>query len=164
MRFEYFFTICQEKSCFIKIGQRKKSTLREDHYTFLIICLSVLLRMRNVSLYSCIENQNTYFMFKNLFQKIVPFMIMWKKYCKPGGPQMKIWRMHIACWVRKTTSTHSKYIQYLLLSRCVNSCTKRPQCYIMRTLPSCFAFQQLKMPKFFFKFLVSKVTHKTDGL
>jgi len=30
--------------------------------------------MRNVSDKSCIENQNTHFMFGNCFPKIVPFM------------------------------------------------------------------------------------------
>jgi len=35
-------------------------TLCEEHYTFLIISRSVLLRMRNVSDQSCRENQNTH--------------------------------------------------------------------------------------------------------
>ena len=37
------------------------STLCEDHYTFLIISRSVLLRMRNVSDQNCRENQYTHF-------------------------------------------------------------------------------------------------------
>jgi len=93
---------------------------------FLIICGSFLLRMRNVSNYSCIANQNTYFMSKNSFSKIVQFMIQCgKNIVKPEGPQMKIRRMRIACWVPKTTSTH------LLLSRFINGCTKTPKCYII---------------------------------
>jgi hypothetical protein len=42
-------------------------TLREDRYTFVIICRSVLVRMRNVSDRSCRENQNTHFVFNNPF-------------------------------------------------------------------------------------------------
>jgi len=47
----------------------------EDLYTFLIVSRPVLLRMRTVSDKMCGENQNTYFIFNNLFPKIVPFMI-----------------------------------------------------------------------------------------
>ena len=49
-------------------------TLHEDLYTILIICRSVLLRMRNVSDKSCRENQNTHFVFSNFSSQIVPFM------------------------------------------------------------------------------------------
>jgi hypothetical protein len=35
---------------------------------------------------------------------------MWKNIVKPGSPQMKIWRMLIACWLPKSTNTHSEYI------------------------------------------------------
>jgi len=49
-------------------------TLHEHRYTFFIISLSFLLRMRNVSDKSCTENQNTHFVFSNFFLKIVPFM------------------------------------------------------------------------------------------
>jgi hypothetical protein len=36
--------------------------------------------MRNASGKSCIENQNTHFMFNNLFPKIVPFVREFGKY------------------------------------------------------------------------------------
>jgi hypothetical protein len=52
-------------------------TLHEDKYIYLIISHSILLRMRNVSDKSCIENENTHFVFSNFFffpPKIVPFM------------------------------------------------------------------------------------------
>jgi hypothetical protein len=50
------------------------STLHEDQYTFLVISLSVLLIMINVSDKSCVENQNTHFMFNNSFSKTVLLM------------------------------------------------------------------------------------------
>ena len=43
-------------------------TLYEDQYTFLIISLSVILRMRNVSNKSCRGNQNAHIML-NVFIK-----------------------------------------------------------------------------------------------
>jgi len=48
---------------------KKAGTLHEDQYTFLIICHSFLLRIRNVSDKSCRENQNTHFICSNLFFK-----------------------------------------------------------------------------------------------
>ena len=42
-------------------------TLHEDQFTLIMISLSVLLRMRNVSDKSCRENQNTHFIFNNFF-------------------------------------------------------------------------------------------------
>jgi len=46
-------------------------TLHDDIYTFMIISLLIILRMRNVPDKSCRENQNTHFMFNNVFPKIV---------------------------------------------------------------------------------------------
>jgi len=46
---------------------RIKWTLREDQYIFLIISRYILLRMRNVSDASCRENQNTHFIFGDIF-------------------------------------------------------------------------------------------------
>ena len=35
---------------------------------------------------------------------------MWENTVKPGRPQMKIWHMGIACWMRNATNTHSEYV------------------------------------------------------
>jgi hypothetical protein len=35
---------------------------------------------------------------------------MWENSVEPGGPQMTIWRMSIACWIPKVTNTHSDYV------------------------------------------------------
>jgi hypothetical protein len=32
--------------------------------------------------------------------------IMWKNITERGRPQMRIWRMRIACWIPKATNTH----------------------------------------------------------
>jgi len=49
-------------------------TSLEDLNTFCIMSRSVLVRMRNVSDKSCRENQNTHFVFNNLFSNTMPFM------------------------------------------------------------------------------------------
>ena len=71
--FEYFTNVCVENSGFINLT-RITGTLHEDRYAFLIISRSVLLRIRNVSDKSCLENQNTHFVFSDVFPKFVPFM------------------------------------------------------------------------------------------
>jgi hypothetical protein len=51
-------------------------------YTFLIIPRSILLKIRTGK--SCAENQNTRFMFKNFFSKIMLFMRQVKIFCRAG--------------------------------------------------------------------------------
>ena len=43
------------------------------------------------------------------FNKVFFFRneIMWKNIVEPDMPQMKIWRVHIACWIPKTTNTNT---------------------------------------------------------
>ena len=49
-------------------------TSHEDLCIFMKISCSILLRMRNIADKICSENQNTHFMFSNLFPKIVPLL------------------------------------------------------------------------------------------
>jgi hypothetical protein len=44
-------------------------------------------------------------MFGNSFSKV--YEIMWRNIAQPDGPQMTVWRMHIACWVTKDRDTQS---------------------------------------------------------
>jgi hypothetical protein len=50
-----------------------------------------------------------------------------------------IWRMRTACWITKTTDTHSEYT-ILTVFHINNSYTNRYHCYIIRTLPVLFSF------------------------
>jgi len=70
----FFFENLSGKFKFQSDLTRIMGTSHEGLCTFMIISRSVLLRMRNVSDKSCRENQNTHFMFRNNFSKIVPFM------------------------------------------------------------------------------------------
>jgi hypothetical protein len=80
---------------------RITGTLHVGQYTLLIISHSFLLRMGNVSYKSCREN-------------LAAYEIVSKNSLERGRPQMTIWRMRIACWITKTTNTHTQNTQYLL--------------------------------------------------
>jgi len=41
---------------------------------------------------------------------------MWKNIAKRGWPQLTTWRMRIACWMPKTTNTHSEYVIHIAFS------------------------------------------------
>jgi len=41
------------------------------------------------------------------------YELMWKNMVQPDRPQMKIWRMRIACCVPKATNTHLEYVLLL---------------------------------------------------
>ena len=52
------------------------------------------------------------------FSKIVFFYeIIWKKCGRAGRPQMTIWRMHIACWIPKSTNTHLEFVILIAFPR-----------------------------------------------
>jgi hypothetical protein len=59
---------------------------------------------------------------------------MWKSIEERGSPQMTIWCMRIACWIRKVTNTHSQVVRYLLLLHCNSGYMNVPQCYVIACL------------------------------
>ena len=73
--FFFFFANLLNKIQVSLKSDKNNCTSYEDQYTILTISRWILLIMRNVSHKSFRENQNTHFMFNNLFSpKIVPFM------------------------------------------------------------------------------------------
>ena len=52
-----------------------------------------------------VEKIQTYFMLKNFFPKIVPFMYNIEKFGRARGvtSDVKIWRKRVACWISKAT-------------------------------------------------------------
>jgi len=72
---DFHETLCDYFRKYVeKIQDASKSGENKDLCTFIIISRSILLRTRNVSNKNCRENQNTHFMFNNVFFKIVPIM------------------------------------------------------------------------------------------
>ena len=91
------------------------STLHEDQYTFLIISLSFLLRIRNVSDKSSRQNLNTYFVFdKDFSENLAFYEMVWKNTLQPDKPHIKIRSNGITCW--KATNTPSKYVMLIAIS------------------------------------------------
>jgi hypothetical protein len=101
---------------FVEKGQvLLKSDKNKSYFTwrpiYIYATMSLILRMRFVSVYIWRQNQNTHFVLNNFFFENRPVCeIMWKNTVESDGPKMTIWRMHIACWIPKVTNTHSEYV------------------------------------------------------
>jgi hypothetical protein len=84
-----------------------------------MISLSILFRMRHVLDKSYRENQNTHFMYNNVFPKIVS---LWGNVEKHGRARQAtggniIRRMRFACWITKATDTHLEYVILIAFPR-----------------------------------------------
>ena len=80
---EFFPKIHCENSLFIKILQEQR-TLHEAQYKFLIMSLSFLLRIRNVSCKRFRESQNIYFMLQKFFRKSCRLWDEVERHCSAG--------------------------------------------------------------------------------
>jgi len=70
-----------ENLSFITIWQKMTGNLHEDVSTIIMIYLCILLILRNISDQSCIENQNTHFMFNNSIffpTNLAVYKVTWK--------------------------------------------------------------------------------------
>jgi len=92
-------------------------TLHEDQYTFLIICHSVLLRMRNIS-DKFVENIKTHILcsISPPLESHAIYEMMWKNIVEPERSQITIWCKHIVCCIPKATNTHSDYVILIAFS------------------------------------------------
>ena len=71
----------------------------------------IFCRMRNVAGSNFTQNQNTHFVFNNIFtENLSVFEIMWKNILERRRPQMAVRRMRVACWITRATNTHSEYV------------------------------------------------------
>jgi hypothetical protein len=87
---------------------RMTGNVHEDRYTFLITSRSVRLRMRIVS-NKIVEKIKTHIFCSIIFpENRAVYEVMWNNTIEQDRPQMKTWRMPIACWIPKATSTHSE--------------------------------------------------------
>jgi hypothetical protein len=98
-----FFENLSRKFKFNWNRTRITGTLHVDQYTLLIMCRTFLLRIKNIS-------DKRYRLLCSIFfflENHVVYEIMWKNVVERGKPQMRLWRMRIACWIPKATNTHS---------------------------------------------------------
>jgi hypothetical protein len=102
-----------ENSQFSLKYDKNIGTLRVDQCISLIV--SRILRMRNISDKHSRENQGTRFVFRIFFfENLVVYSIMWKNMVEPDRPQMTIRRRCTACWIPKTTATHSECVIFIV--------------------------------------------------
>jgi len=60
----------------------------------------IFLRVKSVSDKSHTKNQNVIFIFNDIFlENLAVFEGIWENVVKPDRPQLKIRRMHFACWI-----------------------------------------------------------------
>jgi len=45
-----------------------------------------------------------------LFENRAVYEKLWRNIVQMGRTQLKIWRMHIACWIPKATNTHTQVV------------------------------------------------------
>jgi len=104
-------------------------TLHVSLCKFMIMSRSVLLRMRNVSDKTCIENQNTYFVFSNFFF-LENYSVLWKKCGRVGQvtDDNVIRSLHFACCVPKATNAHSEYV--ILIAFPLHQLLREPTCVL----------------------------------
>jgi len=89
--------------------------LHDDLCTFHIVSCQILHRTRNVAGKSCTAKHTNYVQYpppppppKKKNHTI--YEIMWKSTVQPNRSQITICCVHLACWKRKATDTHSKYV------------------------------------------------------
>jgi len=121
--------------------------MKTDIGTFMIASRLILLRMRNVSNKSCRENQNTHFVFNQVFfpENRIFYEIMRKKYgrFRQATDDTIIRRMRFACRITTATDTHSEYVIILLHGN--NGCANVPQCYLCMYI-GCICIRSLNQP------------------
>jgi hypothetical protein len=91
----------------VMVGPRPRVLLTPP----MVISVWILLRIRIDSDKSCRENQSAHLMVNNFLQK---YYSLWDNVKKYGTARQATddgikWRVLIACWITKTTNTHSEY-------------------------------------------------------
>ena len=87
-----------------------------------------ILRMRNVSNESCRENQNTHFMFSDLFPKIVLFMRISNSMMELERTHT-IWCLRVAYWLSKPTRVQAHADGRVLAHTHTHGCTHAYACF-----------------------------------
>jgi hypothetical protein len=152
---------------------RVTGTLHGIVFTYVKLYRWILLRMRSVK--SCIENQNTRFVFCNFFRKSSQLWDNVEKCGRAENPPT-IWRMWLHAWyvrlhARKhtpapvhsnshTPRTH-RNVLFLLFFRGKSGFVKAPQYYLTRTLA--VLFMLLKLLYYKTRWILSRLFNKLQS-
>ena len=133
---------------------RIMGTVHGDHYTFLIISCSFLVRLRNASDKCCRGNQNTHFISCNFFGNPAVCEVMWKNIVEPERPQMTVWRIHISLCIPKATNTLSEYVLLFAfpLQQWLHECASMLR-YMYFACLECIKIYNLQLKYFSFRFI-----------
>jgi len=77
-------------------------------------------------------------------------------------PQITIWRLRIACWIMKTTNTHSECV-ILIAFPLLQWLHERAQCYVTRTLAVLFSINSVQTITYLLRILVRYLLATTHG-
>jgi len=108
---------------------RVKGPLHEYLYTFLISSHSVLLKIRNISDKTVEKIQTQHFVQFFSPDNRAVYEIRWKNILLLGGTRTTMWRMLIACWIRKAKNTNSQYVIIIAFTP-KKWLEEAPQCYV----------------------------------
>jgi hypothetical protein len=121
----------------------KTCTLHEDHYTFMVISRSILLRLGDVSYKSYREDQNIHFIFVNFFpESCAVFWDNAEKYAKSqSGHRWQCNIAHVFCMqssqgrMHASTPSIKNLISFLWLFHGNSGYANARHFYFIRTLP-----------------------------
>jgi hypothetical protein len=80
-------------------------TLHKDQYTVMIISLSFLGILRNVSDKFLEKNKTHILQSVTVSKNRADYETMCKNIVEPRRPQITIWHMRLVCWIPKATNT-----------------------------------------------------------
>ena len=60
-----------------------------------------------------VENIKTHMLYSVTFENHAVYEITWENIVERGRPQMAIWRLRIAYWIRKATNIHAGYVRFI---------------------------------------------------
>ena len=112
MILEYFSKICRENSSLFTICQELQAVYMKTDVHLWHYSLSLFFLQWNIFQSKVVETIKTHIsFFRNFFfQKSCHLRNNVEKHGTFGQSQMTTWRTRIACWLTKTTDTHSEYV------------------------------------------------------
>ena len=105
-----FWKFVKKTEASFECDENDASAAHEQQYKCVIVSLTVLLRVENISHKRCIENQNTHSVFFFFFQNCAVCETEWKNIAELGRLQFTVRRVHSACRITKATDTHSEHV------------------------------------------------------
>ena len=109
--FQYFSKICRENSSFFKIWQEYLVLYMQTSINSWPYLAQFFLERKYFGKILRIKSIHTFYGQKFFFfRKMCRLWETVENFVEPDRPHIKIWHMHIPCWILKVTNTHSEYV------------------------------------------------------